>query len=139
MKTLGCLRLLVAGWAVLMLIVCLTLLPAPAHGQTWRKALTVAAVGTLWVDYCQIHQQMDLGWDRTEVLGTPMGYRTLAAVNAVEIGANLFAPRRYRPWLNLATVLFHIPYILQAARFPIGLAQYPRGERVLHLGIRITP
>ena len=124
-------------WMTLALA-AMMLAPMCASGQRWRTALTAVTVGTLWVDYCQIHEEMDLGYEQTQVLGIRMSYPVLAAVNLSETAINVFAPRRWRPWINLATILYHIPYVLHAANFPVGRS-YAHGGRVIHLGVRIIP
>lgn len=110
-----------------------------ARGQSVRTVVTAVAVTSLWVDYCQIHEEMDTGWGSSSVLGVPLSYRTLALVNGSEIAVNIFAPRRWRPWINVATILFHLPYLVRRAQYAAGLAQYPHGEKIIRIGWRFTP
>ena len=126
-------------WVTTLLVALALGTARAAESQTWRKVLTAAAVTSLWIDYCQIHEVRDRGGTTDFVgLGT-LDYTKLTIVNGTEVVANLFVPRRWRPWLNAATVLLHAPDLWKRAREPLGMGLYPNGNHVIRVGLRFTP
>ena len=126
-------------WVPTLLVALALSMARAVESQTWRKVLTAAAVTSLWIDYCQIHEVRDRGGHTDFVgLGT-FDYTKLKIVNGTEVAANLFVPRRWRPWINAATVLLHAPDLWKRARERLGMGQYPNGAQVIRVGLRFTP
>lgn len=126
-------------WVTTLLVVLAVGTARAVESQTWRKVLTAAAVTSLWIDYCQIHEVRDRGGETVFVgLGT-LDYTKLKIVNGTEVVANLFVPRRWRPWINAATVLLHAPDLWRRAREPLGMGQYQNGYQIIRVGLRFTP
>lgn len=120
------------------LILALLLSPMAAPAQAWRPALTTAAVSSLWIDYSQVRYGLAHG-SPTWLFGYRFTPTSIAAVNALEAAVNGWAPRRWRPWINLVTLGFHVVSIRQLARRQIGLQYGPGGEHPWRIGIRIQP
>lgn len=107
------------------------------------KALKYAAVGSLWVDYCQVRYGQERGTDTwLFVRKPPLKFTptSIAVVNAAEVALNLWAPRKIRPWLNAATLAFHVVSIRNIARRPVGVLTRRDGQaEILRIGVRLTP
>lgn len=127
-----------AAWWVVLVLAASCWRPELLPAQTWRRALTGAAVGSLWVDYSQVRFGLS-HQSPTWLFGYRFTPTSIAAVNGLEAAANVWAPRRWRPWVNAATVAFHVVSIRQMARRPIGVIQYPRGQGIMRIGVRLWP
>jgi hypothetical protein len=109
--------------------------PQQSHAQKWRTALTVAAEMSLWVDYCQIRYGQSHG-SPTWVLGQKLTPTSLSIVNGGQMLVNAAAPRRWRPFINAATLVGHLFAIYHAARRPLELPEPPPPARVSRIGVR---
>lgn len=123
-------------WQVL--VVCILVGTTPVAGQWWRSMLTYGATATLWVDYCNSSVENRYVGPGS-VFGLKLTPPVLTAVNGTEMLINAFAPKKVRPWINIATIVFHIPYLIAQSRRPIGVLQYPRGEQIMYVGWRVWP
>lgn len=105
----------------LILALCLT---TGAAAQT-RTVLTAAADVSLWLDWSQTSGFMRQGIEEGNlVLGSHPSTAGLAVYNLAALSLNTFAPRKVRPWINVATLIVELYSIRHNARF---------------VGIRFTP
>jgi len=100
------------------------LLAGRLEGQTWRPVLSAAATASLAVDMgYTLAWQRHGGEEANPLLGAHPTALGLAAYNAAWAAANLWAPRKLRPWLNAATLLVECWAVRQNMRALAGRAQ----------------
>lgn len=106
-------------YALLLVTLSALVSPRPLHAQRLSTIATGAAVASLWIDYVQMRTLMDNGFPQ-KVLGVRLTTKSLTIVNATEVALNVLLPSRYRGYVNIATIAFHVPYLLLNARHAIG-------------------
>jgi len=123
----------------LVLLGCAGAWPRRCEAQAWRTALTVAADGALWIDYCEDHYALSHGLG-IRTLGMELTPTGLAVLNGGEVLANTFLPKRWRLWVNLATIAYHVPWIAHEAHRAVTTVAQPDGSvTVVRIGFRIWP
>lgn len=96
-----------------------------ADAQAWRTALTAGAVAGVWVDYSQTRAFLRAGLEESNpVLGPRPSALGLAAYSVGVAALNVWAPRKVRPLVNLATIAFQAYAIAHNAGV-VGLRFYP--------------
>lgn len=103
---------------LLLILGCAT----PLSAQAWRPVLTAAADASLWIDAMQtIHARrhgimvdgLPRVWmESNPILGPFPSAARVIAYNAAWIGLNTFAPKKVRPFLNVAVLAIEL-YIIK--------------------------
>ena len=109
-----------------LVVLSFAFLGAPAPSQTWRTALTVGADVGIWLDFAQTAHTL-FAHDGRELNSIVGHHPTPVELTAWVVGgmaANTFVARKFRPWVNAATILVEVVSIRHNAAI---------------IGFRLTP